>query len=139
MKFCQPHWDALRGEIERRGLSRLVAKGGTAAAERMAREIEGTAGPDDFDPLMAAHNLILNNAMDVCKRAGASPLVLMMPNEDGSDRCPLCFLNERHKEGCEIADCTFSYDDWIQRAAADAERIARATVLADGPPGGSQQ
>lgn len=59
MKYCQPHWDALRDAIERRGLSHLVAKSGEAAARRARAEIEGTATDRTFDPLMAAHNMVL--------------------------------------------------------------------------------
>lgn len=62
MKFCQPHWDALREAINARGLGHLVAVNGRDAHARAVAELKGEADVSDFDPLMAAHNMILSRA-----------------------------------------------------------------------------
>src|SRR5262245_849386 len=115
MRACGDHWQKLRAAIESRGLARYIAKGGADAAARLAKqsggEVDGTNvtisaeataehlmrekvdGTDvrqwareTFEPLMAAYFAILGNALNV---AGMD---IMAPNEDGTDRCPLCFL-----------------------------------------------
>ncbi len=65
MKFCIPHWNALRKAIESRGLSHLVAKTGEDAAKRLTAEVKGTATDRTFDPLMSAHNMIVGRAIEM--------------------------------------------------------------------------
>lgn len=114
MKFCQPHWDELRAALDERGLSHLIAKDGKQAVKNLAAELTEGRSVENYDPLMAAHNAILNNVM------GVVGIEVMYPNEDGSDRCPLCFLTTEHKAGCKDPTCEIdSYDDWIDRAADD--------------------
>jgi hypothetical protein len=84
MKFCQPHWDRLRKEIDDRGLTHLVAGDGEKATASMVRELEGHPEPADYDPLMSAHWAIMTNAL---KMGG---LYLMGQDENGKDFCPLC-------------------------------------------------
>jgi hypothetical protein len=107
VRFCQLHWENLRAAITARSPDGLVARDGKAAAARMKREIE--SGPDNasFDPLMAAHNAIVANAAHICP---GGLLTLMSPNADGSDRCPLCYLNNENPMG-------HNYDVWIEMAA----------------------
>jgi hypothetical protein len=114
MKFCQPHWDKLKAAIEARGLMSRVASSGEQAAAQLA------AGKPD--PLMAAHNAIVGNAL------GKVGLELMMPNEDGTERCPICFLVKLSLESprCECGDPTCtpqaraeSSERWIDHAADD--------------------
>src|SRR5512138_3437959 len=95
VKFCQSHWDKLRAAIDARGLSRFIAKDGTEALRRTTIELEQQKSVrESWDPLMSAHWAIVNNAMS----STPAGLALMAPNEDGSDRCPLCYINgERHK------------------------------------------
>src|SRR5579859_4119178 len=95
MRFCDPHWKKLRAAFKERGLDKYVAKDGAQAALDL---IEGKP-----DPLMAAHNAILSNVMD---RVG---LEVMMPNEDGTERCPLCYIQKLARESaCTCGDpkCT---------------------------------
>jgi len=73
LRFCKAHWDELREKIRERGLYQFVAKDG---AEAMQRMVEG-----GFDPLMSAHNRILENALSI------GGLGLMV-----GDLCPLCEL-----------------------------------------------
>ena len=77
------------------------------------RELKGTAGPEDFDPLMAAHNMILGNALE------AGGLIAMQPNDDGTGRCPVCYLN---------------VPEWISFAADGACRHAAALGLTNAGP-----
>ena len=64
MKFCQSHWDALKTAVESRGMGHLIAANGRDAHARMVAELEGRAEVDDFEPLMAAHNMILSHAIE---------------------------------------------------------------------------
>lgn len=65
MRMCQQHWDALRSAIEARGLGHLIAANGGEAVMRMKAELHGKSDLDDFDPLMAAHNLIGERSVHV--------------------------------------------------------------------------
>ena len=113
MKFCQPHWDALRAAIDKRGLTDLVAKGGLAAAENMKAELDGTATLANYDPLMAAHWAIVNN---VNTQGGPEAVLYLLSAEDA---CPLCYANEQHKLHCHEEGCEFTFDNWVERAADD--------------------
>ena len=126
MKFCQPHWEKLREAIRVRGLYGLVAKSGEEAMARTVAELEtASAGeaqrPSTFDPLMGAHWAIVNNVGD---RVGI--LTLMAPNEDGSERCPLCYIQTEHDKACHDPSCG-SFDRWVEYAADGA--LAEATKL----------
>ena len=133
------HWTRLRQTIEDRGLSALVADSGKKAAANLASEVVDGRTIDNFDPLMAAHNAILGN---VVKLTG---LAVMVNNEDGSERCPLCYLNQRSADSWEkeraggamigapyrcgddrcgeehlFPPAAPNYDAWIDRAAYEA-------------------
>ncbi len=115
MRFCQPHWEQLRTAIAERGLDHLVAKGGAQAARNLASELRDGPAIQSFDPLMVAHNAILMHAMD------AVGLAALAPNDDGTDRCPQCFLNAEHERQCSGPPCTLplknAFDDWTAKAA----------------------
>ncbi len=127
MKFCQPHWDALRAEIDRVGLGGFVAKDGREAMQKTVRSLEqakegAAAGAAQFEPLMGAHWAIVGNAMDFVG------LALMVQNEDGSDRCPICYLTADHKANCKQPECKIeTFDHWIGHAVTD--QVARAKEL----------
>lgn len=92
MRFCQEHWDKLRQAIDDRGLSHLVARDGAAAAERIRAELDGTADKRTYDPLMAAHWMIMGWALE---QAGASRFPLLNRSEvyhilASEDFCPVC-------------------------------------------------
>ena len=110
MKFCMPHWDALRAAIKARGLNALVAESGEKAVSNMTSELKDGSTIDNYDPLMAAHWAIVNNVADI------DPNILFI--ED----CPLCYANRMHNEHCKDPNCTGGatyYDSWIDRAASD--------------------
>lgn len=122
--MCADHWAALRGAIEARGLAELVAATGEEAARRMQAEAHEGRTIDNFDPLMGAHMAILTNALS------ARGVDIMLPNEDGTERCPLCFLTLDHAAGCRDPDCRVgSFDKWIERAADDQLAAWRAMQL----------
>lgn len=112
MRFCADHWADLKAKVDAAGLSAFISNGGEEAVRRMTE--------DDFDPLMGAHNAIVGNAIST---AG---LAIMMPNEDGSDRCPLCFLITRC--GCGSGDAC-PYRTWPDRAVADQIEEAKRRGL----------
>jgi hypothetical protein len=115
VKFCKRHWQSLRDAIDARGLTPLVSQGGVAAAQRMASASQEGSRPDNFDPLMGAHNTILMHAL---KAAGPAVLV---DNEDGTARCPLCYLTEAHKQSCTDPNCEQDFEKWIEFAADGAK------------------
>jgi hypothetical protein len=73
-----------------------------------------------FEPLLGAHNALVVNLLST---AG---LEAMAPNDDGSDRCPLCFVIDRCQCG-EGEACPFR--SWIVRAADDQLTEARRLGL----------
>ena len=112
MKFCMDHWNKLRTAIAERGLEALVAADGMTAVNDL---IAGRP-----DPLMAAHNAIVSNA------ASKVGLAIMTANDDGSERCPICYLKALSLAAprCECGDpaCTpesraEGFERWIDRAA----------------------
>lgn len=114
MRMCQTHWDKLRGALRLRGLYDLVAKDGAQAARDLA---DGRP-----DPLMSAHNAIVGNAL------GLVGLAAMAPNDDGTERCPLCYLKQLSLASpkCECGDLACApesraerFEGWIDRAADD--------------------
>lgn len=82
MRMCMPHWNELKEAIRVRGLYKFVSKSGTEAVQRLAR---GDEHPEETpDPLMDANMRITMMALD------QGGVTLMAPNDDGSERCPLC-------------------------------------------------
>ena len=120
MKFCEPHWSALRAAIDTRGLSQFIAKGGAEAARRMEAEIKGATTGSTFEPLMSAHWRIVQVLTEI---GGAEVLI--------QDGCPICFGNEKHRAGCKDPGCTYSYDLFIDKAADEALLQARHLGLVD--------
>lgn len=119
MKFCSGHWAKLRAKIDELGLSGLVAKSDEEAVNRQFDQLERgqrdaeAVTKTNFDPLMGAHWAIVSNAMNLVG------LNLVAPNEDGSERCPLCYIQKEHDAHCAVPDCKQNYDVWIERAADD--------------------
>ena len=91
MKFCDDHWSRLRAAIEARGLSHLVAKSGEAAHARMTAELNGTADSSTYDPLMNAHWMITNRALQM------GGLYLMT-----GDYCPLCEVVKHTEPAADV-------------------------------------
>jgi hypothetical protein len=124
VKFCQPHWEKLRQAIKDRGLWSFVATSGeNAAAKLVASTNQGTRA-SNFDPLMSAHNAIVANVMDNTPVG----MALFSPNEDGSERCPICFVQADHDANCTLTGCV-PFETWIDRAADDARDDAKGLGL----------
>lgn len=111
MRMCQPHWNALRKAIDDRGLGSFGAKSPEEAKRSIVTELEGRGAENDFDPLLTCNNMIWAEGL---KRCG---LVLMTPNEDGSERCPICEAQKQYGEW------------WIQGPADAMLREARQKKL----------
>lgn len=115
MKMCQEHWDALKTAINDAGLEQFVTKSGAVVVAKMTSEAESGLNRTNFEPLMGAHNSIVSNALSL---AG---LAVMQDNEDGTERCPLCYT---------IANCMCNKGDgchvrkWIEYSARDARNAA---------------
>lgn len=130
MKLCQSHWDKLKAKISELGLEPLVAKSGEEAAAKALEDLKRAQSGDDsgmtketFDPLMGANYAIWSNALH------SVGLVLMEQNEDGSDRCPLCFMQTTHDKHCTEPECKQNYDDWITYAVRDMHERAKELGL----------
>jgi hypothetical protein len=125
MKFCASHWEKLREAIKARGLWEFVAQDGDEVVRRV---IDGLTAEKDarsnFEPLMGAHNAIVSNAMS---NVG---IELLVQNEDGSDKCPICFLQNLHDTNCKDKDCPgVFFDRWIEHAADDQLDTAKKIGL----------
>lgn len=117
----------LRHAIQARGLGDFVAGSGEEAIKMMERDVE--KGPpkkrSDYDPLMSAHWMIVNNAMDMLGIIGMNPLSLMAHDPERPEmNCPICCLNwhsANHDKICTDPNCKkprgLTYDDWINKAA----------------------
>jgi hypothetical protein len=106
MKICAGHWTQLRTAIDTRGLTNLVAESGEQATRNLASELDHGSTIDNFDPLMAAHNAIMGNAM-----SAVQPGLLMTMMQ--GDNCPICWLKANDPT-------PYDYDQWIDLAADDA-------------------
>lgn len=113
MKFCLPHWNKLRHAIEARGLTPLISDGGASAMQKMIKD-DGRS-LEHFDPLMSAHNMIVGHALN------AGGLAVLAPN-DGSDKCPICYLTAEHTRQCTDAACGQDFEKWIDCAADGVKR-----------------
>ncbi len=111
MKFCDPHWVALKKAIDDRGLGHLNSKSGEEAVARLLDQVDGPK-KQTYDPLMSAHNMITANAIH------AGGLYLLT-----GDHCPLCEL-DKHK--AQMGECS---EDWIKNAADGALRYCRENKL----------
>ncbi len=129
MKFCESHWVALRAEVERVGLSKFVARDSREAIEKTVSSLKNAErgledGMASFEPLLNAHWAIVNNVM---RFVG---LELMLNNQDGTERCPLCFATSDHKAKCTKVDCKIeNFDNWIVRAVSDQLDLAKQLGL----------
>lgn len=103
MRMCQPHWDRLKQAIIARGLGDMISSSG----EELVKRITADDTLENFDPLMAAHNMIVRNALQ------CGGIEILVQREDGSHLCPLC---EAESHGCT---------DWIEHAADGAAEAAR--------------
>ncbi len=118
MKFCPEHWQQLRETIEASGLTALIAEDGTAAVKNLASELKDGATIDNFDPLMAAHNMIWSRAMtEIAEKYQQNPLMLMADEADHPGwACPICALNWCHAEHdrlCKQENCDYPPNyDW---------------------------
>ncbi len=107
MKFCTPHWAALRDRIIGKGMGALIAENGRAAAERMVEELEGVATPATYDPLMASYWMIMGMAI----KHGGLYLMGTKPGDGDGEYCPLCEVEEA---GLRIESKAGLADEWME-------------------------
>lgn len=118
MKFCTDHWTMLRNEIDRVGLTALIAEGGEAAVKSMVSELSDGPSIDNFDPLMRAHNMIFSRAMDEIQgKYQQNPLMLMVDDAEHPEwACPICavmWCHDEHNRLCTQEGCDYPKDfDW---------------------------
>lgn len=128
MQMCERHWSMLRDKIREEGLRDWVATDGETAVAQLADQIaRGESTRVNFDPLMAAHNMIMSNALQ------SVGLTLFTVDEHGNEYCPLCLLNSRRTEdgqcACTDPNCQAKYpgaienfDNWVSHAVVGAKQ-----------------
>jgi len=87
MKFCQPHWDQLREELKKQGLYFMVSKSGEEVVNRFVKEGDGQAVAPD--PLMEAHNMILQRGLQFLPH-----IIGSNPDDTEGHYCALCEANK---------------------------------------------
>lgn len=90
LRWCQPHWDALREAIDARGLTPWVSKGGEMAAKRVAAELGGQGDARGFDPLLRAWSMMNTRIVGITGNLFD---------------CPLCQV-QHHVDECRDPKCT---------------------------------
>lgn len=127
MKFCQDHWDKLKSEIASLGLESFVSGSEGELSAKMEQQSDGepvAASKRSFDPLMGAFVSITGNLFALC----GIELMLEMQTPPNPE-CPLCFLQQRHEQGCKIEGCLYTYDDWLKYAATEQLEHAKRLGL----------
>lgn len=83
MKFCQSHWDKIRDGLKDRSMFHLVAKSSQELFGRFEKEENKQLSVPD--PLMEAHNMILQRSLQFLPH-------IIGKNEDAADGhfCCLC-------------------------------------------------
>ncbi len=100
MKICQSHWDLLRAEITKLGLSHLVARSADEANGVVERALDGSYDSyDDFDPLLLANYYIWHAAIELY-----GPELMITPTDVGDPRCPLCEHQHHDRDPLEWVD-----------------------------------
>lgn len=94
-KMCIEHWNQIRAEVEKQGLTKFVAK----STEDLQRKLES----GERDPLMGAHNAIMGAVIE----KGGLAWVAVNP-------CPYCFVI-----GQRAANGITEPLDWIEGAVED--------------------
>jgi hypothetical protein len=110
IKMCMDHWNELKTAIKAAGMWDMVASDGSEAVNKFVESVDKPT-IENFDPLITAHNLILQQALRVCGGA-------ILESDDGGT-CPLCAAaDEVHK---------MLPANWISGAIGDC--IARGEML----------
>jgi hypothetical protein len=122
----------MRQAIDARGMGALVAESGDQAVGNLVSEIDHGKTIDNFDPLIALHFAIWNQAMTLIKeRYQQNPLMLMADDsEHPAWACPICALNwchEEHTRLCTQPECNYpkSYDWTDEMVNGGADHILR--------------
>lgn len=111
LQCCQPHWNALRGKLDERGLSHLVALDGREAVNRLVEGLEAPtedrqADAETFDPLMGSWFRVMGAFME--NEPGAMFEAEMV--------CPFCRL-DRQREGLA--------ENWLNGVSDEALEASR--------------
>lgn len=107
MKMCENHWSLLQAKVIMNGLGHLVRK------DVRVWDFSATPTVETYDPLIYAWWEVTSKCIDyngryLAERDAAPPTI-----------CPLCALQERHEEKCEVPNCSFSFDEWLDHAVKD--------------------
>lgn len=128
--ICEDHWNKLRAEIDRLGMSEWVANSGQMVAQMMADQVGRGIEVGNWDPLMNAWFAIQIHAIELAGPAymQASGMCVICwlnssRNEDGSCRCP--DPNCGGKAPGSIED----FEAWLTRAAEGQLEFGRAQGL----------
>lgn len=118
----------LKDAISERDLDHLIAPTPQRSFDQLKDSMQSRKVTlANFDPLMHAYYAIMQNGI---MRVG---LVLLEDDDEGNERCPICFLTELHDAECTDPNCLApkggtAFDHWIERAADDAKMVAEKLV-----------
>lgn len=106
MRFCQCHSDQLTEALKARGLGHMIAKSPEESVERLANPSR-----DNFDPYVAAHNVLMRAAT----KAGGLDMAL-------AEVCPMCVADSQE-------DCKGLATVWIEGAVANIDEYVKTSGL----------
>ena len=89
MKFCQPHWTALREMVIEKGMGALIVSAGVDAPSRALIDLLKDTETRD-DPLMTSYWALSGRALAI----GGLYLMGVRPG-DGGEYCPMCEVEEQ--------------------------------------------
>ena len=128
--ICQDHWDKLRAEIDRLGMSEWVGNSGQMVAEAMKDQVVRGMQVGNWDPLMNSWFSIQIHAMELAgpayMQASGQCVICWLNaarNEDGSCKCP--GPNCGGKEPGSIDD----FETWLTKAAEGQLEFAQREGL----------
>lgn len=94
MNFCQNHWDLLRDDIQKAGLTSLISDDGADLAEKIAKQFnEGEVTLSSYDPLLSAMFALANYCLEIIGPDNAKIVIL-------GEHCPMCAAHEIHEMSC---------------------------------------
>ena len=110
MQMCEEHWVAMREGCVEAGLESYMTGDGDKAIARLKDAYErGKLTLANFEPVLVAHNMIVQNAIN--------NYGLAVMEQEG---CPLCWMTKYHAELCRNPNCDITnYDHWVEYAVID--------------------
>lgn len=122
MKLCERHEEMAKQELSKRDLIRYC----TSDQEQLTRKAmsfqasNGEVTWESYDPAAGTYISLVEHCVDVCGKMSLLP-------RNGQPKCPVCYLNERHKGECQDPErCEANAEELIPSAAERQLEVLRA-------------